>query len=66
MANAKPYRQDEYIIASATSIVDDASVAALATNADPNLGLTAPLPYLDSAQKYGLKSIISHFFEFWL
>lgn len=51
LLNAKQYRQDEYTIASVTSIVDDASISSLATNADPNLGLSSSLPYVDSSQR---------------
>ncbi|GIY70834.1 beta-scruin [Caerostris extrusa] len=43
------YRQDEYSLPSMTSIVD--SSGSLPVNADPNLGLTAPLPPTDSSQR---------------
>ncbi|XP_054714585.1 beta-scruin-like [Uloborus diversus] len=45
------YRLDERSIPSVTSIVDDGSVSALSTNADPNIGLVPPLPTLDTTQK---------------
>ncbi|XP_042907619.1 beta-scruin isoform X2 [Parasteatoda tepidariorum] len=45
------YKADEISIPSETSVVGSSSLIGLAANADPNLGLTAPLPTLDHSQK---------------
>ncbi|XP_035223796.1 beta-scruin-like [Stegodyphus dumicola] len=61
LANSHRYIQDEIILPSESiSTINDVYLSGLATNADPNLGLTAPLPTLDSSEKnYVLRELKS-------